>query len=153
MLGNLNKKIPDIGIGIDVIVGFPAEDEEDFEKTYNLLDTIGIYYLHVFPFSARPGTVAASMNKKVPEHIIKERVRRLKNLDAQKREAFYTRFVGTERQMIVEGKLYKNLYMRGYTENYIPVYIPYDKLLENSVVKVKITGVKDGMVMGKKAEG
>ncbi|OQC51782.1 MAG: hypothetical protein BWX58_00206 [Deltaproteobacteria bacterium ADurb.Bin026] len=43
--------------------------------------------------------------------------------------------------------------MRGYTENYIPVYIPYDKLLENSVVKVKITGVKDGMVMGKKAEG
>jgi len=153
MLGNLNKKIPDIGIGIDVIVGFPAEDEEDFEKTYNLLDTIGIYYLHVFPFSARPGTVAASMNKKVPEHIIKERVRRLKNLDAQKREAFYTRFVGTERQMIVEGKLYKNLYMRGYTENYIPVYIPYDKLLENRVVKVKIMGVKDGMVMGKKAEG
>jgi len=77
-------------------------------------------------------------------------VRRLKKLDAQKRETFYKRFVGVEKSIITEGKLYKGLYMRGYTENYIPVYIPYEKSLENKIVKVKITGVADGMVKGEK---
>jgi len=150
MFDRLHKNIPAVGIGVDVIAGFPAEDEEDFEETYSLLDAIDIYYLHVFPFSTRPGTAAASMEQKVPENIIKERVRRLKKLDAQKRETFYKRFVGVEKSIITEGKLYKGLYMRGYTENYIPVYIPYEKSLENKIVKVKITGVADGMVKGEK---
>lgn len=153
MLDRLNENIPDIGIGMDVIAGFPTEDEEAFEETYNLLESVGVYYLHVFPFSARAKTAASSMEGDVPEVEIRNRVRRLKRLDSQKRQAFYERFIGTEKFIIVEGKLYRKRYIRGYTENYIPVHIPYEKSLENKLVKVKITGVEDGMVIGRAANG
>ena len=145
----LNDKIPDIGIGMDVITGFPTEDERDFEETSGFLDSIDIYYLHVFPFSARAGTEASLMERSVPEGVKKERVRRLKALDAKKRQAFYQRFTGADVLIIPEGKLYKGLYMRGYTDNYIPVHIPCEKTLENKLVKVKITGMDDGLVMGR----
>ncbi len=88
------------------------------------------------------------MDGKVPETIKKERVRRLKRLDSVKRQMFYQRFESAEKDIIPEGKIYKGLFMRGYTDNYIPVYIRYKKIFENKLVKVKITGVEDGMVIG-----
>ena len=149
----LNDKIPDIGIGMDVITGFPTEDDRAFEETYGFLESIDIYYLHVFPFSARAGTIASSMDGRVPEGVKKERVHKLKELDMKKRQAFYQRFTGADMLIIPEGKLYKGLYMRGYTDNYIPVHIPCEKTLENKLVKVTITGVDDGLVMGRKVKG
>jgi threonylcarbamoyladenosine tRNA methylthiotransferase MtaB len=88
------------------------------------------------------------MEGSVTESAKKERVRRLKTLDAKKRQAFYRRFTGADVLIIPEGKLYKGLYMRGYTDNYIPVHIPCEKTLENKLVKVAITGMNDGLVMG-----
>jgi threonylcarbamoyladenosine tRNA methylthiotransferase MtaB len=149
VIERLGSKINGIGIGMDVIAGFPGEDEGAFEETYRFLESARIYYLHIFPFSARSGTKASLMDGAVPENIKKERVGRLKALDARKRMNFYQRFIEKDALIIPEGKLYKGLYMRGYTDNYIPVHITYEKNLENKLVKVKITGVKDGMVMGK----
>lgn len=143
------EHIPDAGIGMDVIVGFPGEDEELFGQTRAFLHSCGVYYLHVFPFSPRPGTRAALMDGKVPETTKKDRVRNLKSLDAQKREAFHRRFVGSRVCIIPEGKRYLGRYMRGYTDNYIPVHIPYDRKLENRMVDVRIDRLEGALVTGK----
>ncbi len=133
---------------MDVIAGFPGEDARCFEETRDFLDSAGIYYLHVFPFSPRPGTRAASMDGAVPENEKKSRVKELKLLDAMKREAFHGRFVGTRALIIPESKRYLGRYMRGYTDNYIPVHIPYDKLRENKATAVAIERVDNGKVIG-----
>jgi threonylcarbamoyladenosine tRNA methylthiotransferase MtaB len=148
IVGMLKKGIKDVGIGMDVIAGFPTEDEDAFLETYTLLDAIDICYLHIFPYSARKGTVASSMEDDVPESIKKERVKRLKKLDITKREKFYRRFTGRKEWIIPEGKIYKGLYMRGYTNNYLPVYIEYKKSLENKLTRVTIKGIQDGMLIG-----
>ncbi len=149
----LVRGIEGVGIGMDVIAGFPSEDEESFAATYSLIDSLDIYYLHVFPFSARPGTPAAVMEAKVPVEVKKQRVSTLKRLDARKREEFYGRFLGSEAWIIPESKVYKGAYLRGYTENYIPVLVPYKKSLENNLVKVKIKEIQGVAVMGEVCGG
>jgi len=148
IIENIQKRIKDVGIGMDVIAGFPGEDEALFEETYQFLESIPIYYLHVFPYAARKGTRASSMAGAVSESVKKQRVRRLKELDVSKRLVFYKQFEDSEQMIIPEGKLYKGLYMRGYTGNYIPVYIPYQKNLENKPVMVKIKRIEEGMPLG-----
>jgi len=151
ILNDILGKIPDAGIGMDVITGFPGEDEDRFLETTAFLDSCGAYYLHVFPFSARPGTKAALMGGKVPEGVKKERVRALKRLDAKMRETFHRRFTGSQAHIIPEGKRYPGHYMRGYTDNYIPVYVPYDKKLENRIVEITIDRLEGARVMGRPA--
>lgn len=148
LLEKITEKMDTAGIGMDVIAGFPGEDDRSFRETYSFLKSQNIYYLHIFPFSPRPGTGAALMDGRVSENIKKQRVGLLKELDGEKRGAFHMRFTGKEAQIIPEGKRYHEKYMRGYTENYIPVHIPYDKELENSVVRVRIKGVEEGLVIG-----
>jgi threonylcarbamoyladenosine tRNA methylthiotransferase MtaB len=148
IIEKLHNKIKGVGIGMDLIAGFPGEDEELFEETYQFLESAPIYYLHVFPFAARNGTEAFSMTGGIPESVKKQRVRRLKTLDAEKRLSFYQRFVGTEKVILPEGKLYKGLYMRGYTDNYMPVYFPYQKNLENKLLIVKIRGIEENLLLG-----
>jgi threonylcarbamoyladenosine tRNA methylthiotransferase MtaB len=148
IIENIQNRIRNVGIGMDVIAGFPGEDEGLFEDTYQFLESLPIYYLHVFPFAARKGTAAFSMSGSIPESVKKQRVRRLKMLDAEKRLAFYRQFIGTEQIIIPEGKLYKGVYMRGYTDNYMPVYIPYQKNLENKLVMVKIKEIKENLLLG-----
>jgi threonylcarbamoyladenosine tRNA methylthiotransferase MtaB len=149
LLAKLARAIPSIGIGIDIIAGFPGEDEDLFKETAAFIEESPVYYLHVFPFSARPGTVAATMKGPLPEITKKERVRLLKKLDGQKREAFFSRFTGATMSMIAEGKVYREKYMRGYTDNYLPVHIPFEKKLENSLLEVTIDGIQEGLLMGK----
>jgi threonylcarbamoyladenosine tRNA methylthiotransferase MtaB len=148
IIENIKNNIKSVGIGMDVIAGFPGEDEGLFEETYRFLESSPIYYLHVFPYAARKGTKAFSMTGGIPESVKKERVRRLKMLDAEKRLAFYRQFVGSEQIIIPEGKLYKGAYMRGYTGNYMPVYVPYQKNLENKLVMVKIKGIEENLLLG-----
>jgi threonylcarbamoyladenosine tRNA methylthiotransferase MtaB len=148
IIEKLHNKIKGVGIGMDLITGFPGEDEELFEETYRFLESVPIYYLHVFPFAPRKGTAAFSMAGSIPESVKKQRVRRLKMLDAEKRTAFYHQFVNTEQVIIPEGKLYKEVYMRGYTGNYMPVHIPYEKNLENKLLMVKIKGIEEGLLLG-----
>lgn len=151
-VGELLRKaqagIETVGIGLDVIVGFPGETDDLFEETYRFIEGSDIYYLHVFPFSARKGTRAASWKDDVSETTKKERVRALRNLDATKRRKFYGRFLGTTGLIIPEGKTYRGSYMRGYTDNYLPVYIPFKKALENNLVKVRIKEIRDNLLVG-----
>jgi threonylcarbamoyladenosine tRNA methylthiotransferase MtaB len=153
LIRRLNAMIPDVGIGMDVMVGFPTEDEKQFEETYKFLEDANIYYLHVFPFSARKGTKAVTMGGTVKDVMKKERVSALRKLDSLKRRQFYARFLGKEASILVEGKTYRNNFMRGYTDNYIPVYIPHEKNLENNLVNVTIKEIMDNMVIGEQAVG
>jgi threonylcarbamoyladenosine tRNA methylthiotransferase MtaB len=148
VLEDIRERIGDTGVGMDVIVGFPEETEEAFEETYRFLASANIYYLHIFPYSARRGTYSSTMDGHVSESIKKERVRRLKKLDADMRLAFYRRFMDNVLSIIPEGKLHRGLYMKGFSGNYIPVCIPYQKSLENRLVKVRIKRIDDGLVLG-----
>jgi threonylcarbamoyladenosine tRNA methylthiotransferase MtaB len=152
MIERVTTSIDGIGIGLDVIAGFPGEDEERFMETYGLIDSLDIYYLHVFPFSERKGTKAAAMEGKVPKEVKKQRVSLLKKLDAAKRRKFYERFLDTEAWIVPEGKLYKGVYMRGYTDNYLPVHLPYKKALENNLIKVKIKKIEGEILTGEMVE-
>lgn len=148
LMERLLGRIGDAGIGMDVIAGFPGENEEHFLETLSFLESSDVYYLHVFPFSSRPGTRAALMADNVPQDVKKQRVRMLKELDAKKREAFHRRFMGSVARIVPEGKRYGEKFMRGYTDNYIPVYITYDKKLENRMIQVRIDRIEDGLVIG-----
>jgi threonylcarbamoyladenosine tRNA methylthiotransferase MtaB len=147
---SLCLQIPDIGIGMDVMVGFPGEDEAAFQETRALIDALDLYYLHVFPYSDREGTRAFRMPGKIPRSVKMERVREMKALDARKRASFAERFIGRTLSVLFEGKLYKGRYMRGYTESYVPVYVPYDKELENNLIDVTIKGVQQNVLMGER---
>ncbi|RUM27758.1 MAG: tRNA (N(6)-L-threonylcarbamoyladenosine(37)-C(2))-methylthiotransferase MtaB [Aquifex sp.] len=109
------EKRPLTSIGTDVIVGFPTEDEKDFEETYEFLKELPIAYMHIFPYSDRPFTKASRIKPKVPERVKKERVRILKELDTQKREIFFNKSKGKKLRAIVieEDRLL--------TENYIDI--------------------------------
>ncbi|MBA4390817.1 MAG: hypothetical protein C0399_07750 [Syntrophus sp. (in: bacteria)] len=150
LIEKIRRRIPHIGIGLDVIVGFPGEDQERFRETVRFLESTDVYYFHVFPFSPRTGTRAADMKGTSTEREKKERGRLLRELDRLKREMFYRRFMGEEAWIIPEGKVYKGKYMRGYTDNYLPVYLPCEKKLENSLLKITIEGIEDGLLIGKK---
>jgi len=148
IVSGLQKHVHNIGIGMDVMVGFPGEDEHAFMETHWFLESLPIFYLHVFPYSDRAGTKASQMDEKVTETTKKERVRRLRKLDAVKREAFYRRFLGERVSIIPEGKLYKGRFMRGYSEHYLPVYIPYQKKLENELIGVTIDKIERNLLIG-----
>jgi threonylcarbamoyladenosine tRNA methylthiotransferase MtaB len=148
ILDRVFARMPGAGIGMDVITGFPGESEALFEETRAFLESCPVYYLHVFPYSPRPGTAAARMDGAVPRQTAKARVAVLREIDARKREAFHRRFTGSRARIIPEGTRRLGRYMRGYTDNYIPVHIPYDRKLENRMVEVKINKVEGGIVLG-----
>ncbi|MCX8110869.1 MAG: tRNA (N(6)-L-threonylcarbamoyladenosine(37)-C(2))-methylthiotransferase MtaB [Syntrophorhabdaceae bacterium] len=148
MINRLIKRVDGIGIGIDIIAGFPSEEEDDFIKTCKVIDSLDIYYLHVFSFSPREKTEASKMPHHVPGNIKKQRVSILKAIDRKKRLSFYERFIGKKAVIIPEAKIYRDNLIRGYTDNFIPVYLPYKKTLENRLIEVKIKGLKDGLLIG-----
>ena len=148
IVDTLHRYVSDIGIGMDVMAGFPGEGDEAFLETYRFLESLDIFYLHVFPYSDRLGTKAYLMGNKVPERTKRERVRRLKELDAGKRDAFRRRFVGRQVSIIPEGKVYRGKYMRGYADNYLPVCLPFRKELENNLITVRIERVEGDILIG-----
>jgi len=111
------RLLPEASIGTDVIVGFPGEGEKEFENTYSLLERSAVTYFHVFPFSKRRGTPAATMDGQVEGHVIKERCRVLRELGARKKREFYGRFVGRTVPVLVERR------GRGTAANYMPVVL------------------------------
>lgn len=148
VVDRLVRGVGNIGIGMDIMVGFPGEDDASFNDTYEFVRAIDIYYLHVFHYSEREGTRACAMDGKVPESVKKSRVRLLKALDAEKRDAFHRRYLGEKVRIIPEGKVRRDGLMKGFTDNYMPVYVPYKKTLENNLVEVTITDMQDGKLIG-----
>ena len=112
---------PGLGIGVDVMVGFPGEDEEAFENTYRLLKDLPIYYMHIFTYSPRPGTPAAEMKDQVHPQVKGERYERLRELRAKKIRTFRESHLGKPIKVLIEGRRDRATGLtRGLSENYIP---------------------------------
>jgi threonylcarbamoyladenosine tRNA methylthiotransferase MtaB len=114
----ISERMPQAAIGVDVMVGFPGEDEQAFARTFDLLQELPISYLHCFPFSPRPGTPAAHMTGQVGERQKKERVQFLRDLSKEKRRTFYSRFIGEPLTLLIEHRRVQGM-LRGISRNYI----------------------------------
>jgi threonylcarbamoyladenosine tRNA methylthiotransferase MtaB len=132
--------MPDCCIGVDVIVGFPDETQEDFLDTYNFLNELNVSYLHVFTYSERENTAAAEMKGSVPGALRAERSKMLHILSEKKRRAFYQTQVGKSTQVLFEAD-HKNGFMHGFSRNYVKVRAPYDPLLINDIKQVKFENI------------
>lgn len=140
---------PNACIGVDVIVGFPGETDEEFQETVDFLKDIDISYLHVFTYSERANTTAIKLGESVPMNKRKERSQILHALSDRKKRAFYESQVGTERTVLMEGTE-DNGMMYGFTENYVKVKLPYDETLTNTFQKVNLSEVdRDGLMKAK----
>ena len=150
----LRARVPRCFVGCDLIVGFPSESEEQFLETYNTLSKVSVSDVHVFSFSPRDGTDAALMGPGVSDAIKKERVRRLRNLAATKRLNFLKDMVGSTLELLPlrNSKREGNL-MKGITDNYLPVLIPYNRCLVNRLIKVFITDTDDCFLAGEVVHG
>jgi len=135
------KIVPEAAIGIDVLVGFPGESTRQFGNTKELLERINCTYLHVFPYSNRPGTKAASFEHQLDKHEKRKRVESLRDLDRIKRTQFYQRFVGTCRPALLETERAKDGRLKGFTDNYIPILVEGEDYLMNHVVTVDLQTV------------
>lgn len=133
------QSIPEAGIGADVIVGFPGETEEDFLDTCSFIEALPLSYLHVFPFSERPGTRAAAMPDKIKHADAERRCRVLLELSAEKRKDFYRKQTGKTSKVLFEQREKQGL-MTGFTGNYIKVELPYDAGLIGKFAAVELTG-------------
>jgi threonylcarbamoyladenosine tRNA methylthiotransferase MtaB len=141
-VSKIKEVMPHACIGVDVIVGFPGETEERFLETYHFLNELDISYLHVFTYSERDDTPAASMKGVVPKRVRAKRSKMLRGLSAKKRRAFYESQLGSERTILFEGEN-KTGYIHGFTENYVKVKAPWNPELVNTVHKVKLTEIDD----------
>jgi threonylcarbamoyladenosine tRNA methylthiotransferase MtaB len=132
--------MPNCCIGVDVIVGFPGETEEDFTDTYNFLNELDISYLHVFPYSERDNTHAVSIENKILQKDKNRRVEMLRILSEKKKRFFYEQNIGNTYTVLFESDI-ENGMMHGFTENYIRVSAKYDPVLINELKTIKITGI------------
>lgn len=131
------ETIPDLGLGVDVIVGSPGETEKEFNETYEFIKSLPISYLHVFTYSERPNTKAITMDGQVDVAVRKERNKRLRILSDKKRSEFNRSMVGKEQVVLFEEQNDSG-FMKGFTESYLRVKHPYNPALINSFTKVKI---------------
>lgn len=145
-VSKIREVMPHACIGVDVIVGFPGETDELFLETYNFLAELDISYLHVFTYSERENTVAASMEGVVPKNVRAKRSKMLRGLSVKKRRAFYEEQLKSERTVLFESEN-KEGYIHGFTENYVKVKTPWNPELINTLHDVKLTEIdEDGLV-------
>ena len=137
---------PDACIGVDVIVGFPGETNEDFLATVNLLKDLDISYLHVFTYSERANTGAPKLGTKVPMETRRERSKILHLLSDRKKLAFYQTQVGKRKAVLFEQEENEG-WLYGFSENYVKVKTPYNEALINQIVAVELTEIdRDGLM-------
>ena len=145
-VARIKSTMPNACIGVDVIVGFPGETDELFLETYTFLSTLDISYLHVFSYSERPNTVAATMDGKVPKAVRTKRSKMLRGLSAKKRRAFYESQLGSIQNVLFEGEN-KEGYIHGFTRNYVKVKAPWNPNLVNTIHEVELKEIdQDGLV-------
>lgn len=137
---------PDTCIGVDVIVGFPGETKEEFNKTITFLKNLNISYLHVFTYSERANTTAKKMSDAVPLNSRRGRSKQLQILSNKKRRAFYESQIGKTKNVLWEGEENEGI-MYGFTENYVKVKTAFNPKLVNQIQTVKLTEIdRDGVV-------
>lgn len=137
---DIRRKIPDPALTTDVIVGFPGEEEEYFQESYNFIQEIGFSRLHVFPFSPREGTPAARMKGQIPGDIKKRYSKKLRDLNKELMLAYQRRHLGQVREAIIEERRDQETgLLTGMTDNYIRVLIDDDDSYQGRLVKVELT--------------
>ena len=141
-VAKIKEVMPHACIGVDVIVGFPGETDEHFLETYHFLNELNISYLHVFTYSERDNTEAASMEGVVPKNVRSKRSKMLRGLSVKKRRAFYESQLGSHRTVLFESEN-KEGYIHGFTENYVKVRAPWNPELVNTLHTVELTKIDE----------
>ena len=141
-VAKIKSLMPHCCIGVDVIVGFPGESREDFLETYHFLNELDISYLHVFTYSERENTLAATMPDVVPGSARADRSKMLHTLSDKKRRKFYEDNMGMETRVLFENDIEDGM-MHGFTDNYIRVSAKYDPMLINEILPVRLVALND----------
>ncbi len=142
LVQKIHTRFPDAAIGVDILAGFPGETETAFTNTFRLLAGLPITYLHVFPFSPRPGTPAFHFPHPVAADTVKKRRNTLLNLSRQKKTAFYTKMTGRILDVLIENRRDLNTgKLSGVSANYVRVLADGDDRLKNTLVPCRITGI------------
>ena len=142
----LKEVYPNVSLTTDIIVGFPGETEEEFNKTYEFLKDINFYQMHIFKYSPRKGTKAAVMKEQIDGSIKEERSNKLISLSNENEIAHNEKELGKELEVLWEEKDCE--FIKGHTTNYKVVKIRY-KNLENTITKVKIERLENLELIGK----
>ena len=145
----IHERIPDAAIGADVMTGFPGEDRLAHRNSYSLIESLPVSYLHVFPFSPRPGTRACDFEGRVDSETLKERASELRTLGREKRRAFYHGCLGKRYPVLVEGAWsFKEGFMKGTSDNYLPVIFPGEETLKGKIIQVRMERVLEDRMAG-----
>ena len=145
-VNRIKELMPHACIGVDVIVGFPGETEEEFLATYNFLNELDVSYLHVFTYSERQNTTAVKMDGVVPKAERSKRSKMLHILSEKKRRFFYEQHLGKTYNVLFEAEQHDD-FLNGFTDNYIKVKVPYSIDLENIIKTITLANIdSDGVV-------
>jgi threonylcarbamoyladenosine tRNA methylthiotransferase MtaB len=143
----ITRRFPDAGLGLDVLVGFPGETGSDFEATRALVDELPVTYLHVFPYSPRPGIPAAAL-RPLPGGVIQERARVMRDLGQQKKQQFMEAQMGQVREVLVEGPAPQPGYLQGLSDHYVRVVFPGAAGWRNRLIKVRLLARRGEVMAG-----
>ena len=141
LVGRIETLFPHVFIGLDLMLGFPGEDEESYQRTKSFLQSIFWSKAHVFPYSVRKGTSAASFKDQIPSHIKKKRVREMIALSDERLKAFYSRNLNLVLPTLIETS--HNGIARGLTSNYIPVSLRHSETSKNDLIPVKLLNISE----------
>ena len=145
----IKKRMPNAGIGVDIIVGFPGECDSSFKETYDFINSLDISYLHVFTYSERPRTTALRIDDVIPIPVRQQRNKMLRILSLKKQRSHYEKFVGSNRKVLIESSE-ENGVLYGYTPEYVRVAINSDDVKPNSTENIYLDKINpDGFVIGK----
>ncbi len=147
LVEKVHRRLPDGAIGLDVIAGFPGETNDDHNATLAMIESLPVSHLHVFPFSRRPGTPAATLPDQLSGDLIKERAAQLRTLGDRKREIFARRFIGERLEVVVEGGP-DPLQRRGVTRNYLVIRFSGTPDLIGETAWVLVMGWQEGELWG-----
>ena len=149
LIAKVMERMPECGLGSDLLVGFPGETEAHFERTLRVVERLPFSYLHVFSYSARPGTPATKYPGQVHPSATKERSRRLRELGQAKKKVFARQFIGQELTILLEGKRDKaRQFLSGLTEHYIRVHVDAPEASVNQLVPVRLVALAEDEVLG-----
>ena len=143
---HIKKIIPDCCIGVDVIVGYPGEKEDHFEQTYSFIESMDVSYLHVFSYSKRKDTFAASLNDQVTKERKEYRSKALHHLSNKKKKQFYNQYINKIRPVLVEQSI--NGKIQGFTDNYIKVNVDQELSCYNKIIPVLLNENKGNYMQG-----
>ncbi|HSR17639.1 MAG TPA: tRNA (N(6)-L-threonylcarbamoyladenosine(37)-C(2))-methylthiotransferase MtaB [Ignavibacteriaceae bacterium] len=147
IINRCSNRIPGLGIGVDVITGFPGETENDFKATHDFLLELPVSYLHVFTYSERPNTKAINYDGVVDIYERKRRTNILRMLSEKKKNEFYKKMIGKELEVLLEAEN-RNGIMKGFSSNYVRFQTQFDSNLVNEFTRVKVTAAADSWCCG-----